>query len=149
MATPQQAYSLGLNYRSPKYWYVSVNGNYFDQMWLGFDPLRRTYAAVEGIDPKDPLYHEIIDQTRLKKQFSLDGSAGYSWLISNRFKEMHKRTFLTFSFNVNNILNNTNIVSGGYEQLRFDSGENNVNKFAPKLFYAYGLNFSANVALRF
>ena len=149
VATPQAAYTAGFNYRSPKYWYVSMNANYFDQMWLGFDPFRRTYAAVEGVDPKSELWHQIIDETQLKSQFSLDGSVGYSWLLSNRFKGLHKRTFLTFSFNVNNILNNTNIVSGGYEQLRFNTGDHDVNQFSPKLFYAYGLNFSANVALRF
>ena len=149
VATPQAAYSAGLNYRSPKYWYVSLNANYFDQIWLGFDPLRRTYAAVEGVDPKSELWHEIINQTQLKSQFSLDGSAGYSWLLSNRFKGLHKRTFLTFSFNVNNILDNKNMVSGGFEQLRFDVGSHDVSEFSPKLFYAYGLNFSANVALRF
>jgi hypothetical protein len=149
VATPQCAYSAGFNYRSPKYWFASVNVNYFDQMWLGFDPLRRTYAAVEGIDPTSDKWHEIIDQTQLKSQFSVDASAGFSWLMNKRFPSLKKRTFLAFSLNANNILNNTNIVSGGFEQLRFDTGEHDVNRFSPKLFYSYGLNFSANLSLRF
>jgi hypothetical protein len=147
--TPQCAYSAGLNYRSPKYWFASVNVNYFDQMWLNFDPLRRTYAAVEGIDPSSPKWNEIIDQTQLKSQYSVDASIGFSWLMNNRFKSLKKRTFLAFSLNANNILNNTSIVSGGYEQLRFDTGDHDVNRFAPKLYYAYGFNFSANISLRF
>lgn len=149
VATPQCAYSAGLNYRSPKYWFASVTANYFDQMWLGFDPLRRTYAAVEGIDPTSDKWHEIIDQTQLKSQFTVDASIGFSWLMNKRFPSLKKRTFLAFSFNANNILNNTNIVSGGFEQLRFDTGEHDVNRFSPKLFYSYGLNFSANLSLRF
>ena len=149
VATPQCAYSAGLNYRSPKYWFASVNVNYFDQLWLGFDPLRRTEAAVEGIDPKSDLWHEVIDQTQLKSQFSVDGSVGFSWLMNKKYKELKKRTIMAFSLNANNILNNKDIVSGGFEQLRFDVGEHDVNRFSPKLFYAYGFNFSANLSVRF
>ncbi len=149
VATPQSAYLLGFNYRSPKFWFASVSANYFDQMWLGFDPLRRTYAAVEGIDPTTKLWHDIIDQTQLKSQFTLDASVGYSWLMNKKFKSLKKRTFLAFNVNANNLLNNTNINTGGFEQLRFDTGEHNPEKFPPRLFYAYGLNFSANISLRF
>ena len=149
VATPQAAYSAGFNYRSPKYWFLSANVNYFDQLWLGFDPLRRTYGAVEGVDPKSALWHEIIDQTQLKSQFSVDASAGFSWLMNKKYKSLKKRTIMALSFNANNILNNTNIVSGGFEQLRFDVGEHDVNRFSPKLFYAYGFNFSANLSVRF
>jgi hypothetical protein len=149
VATPQACYTAGFNYRSPKYWFASMNVDYFDKMYLGFDPLRRTYAAVEGVDPKSQLWHDIIDQTELKSQFSVDASIGFSWLMNNKYKSLKKRTFLAFSLNANNILNNKNIVSGGFEQLRFDTGEHDVNKFSPKLFYAYGTNFSANLSLRF
>jgi hypothetical protein len=62
---------------------------------------------------------------------------------------MKKRTFLVFNVGVNNLLNNTNIVSGGFEQLRFDYGEKNINKFPVKKFYAYGTNFLASITLRF
>ena len=49
---------------------------------------------------------------------------------------------------INNLLNNRDIMSGGYEQLRFDTDTKNVDKFPPKFFYAMGLNFSANLTLR-
>ena len=147
--TPQEAYTIGLNYRSPQYWFVNVNFNYFDQMYLGYDPLRRTAAAVAGIDQVNDAakFHQVIDQTRLDAQYTVDAFAGYSWLMNKRFKNLKKRTFLTFSLGVNNVLNNESIVTGGFEQLRFDVGS--VNKFAPKLFYAYGLNYSAQIGLRF
>ena len=149
VATPQSAYTAGFNYRSPKYWFASVNVDYFDHMYLGFDPLRRTYAAVEGVDPKSELWHEIIDQTELESQFSVDASAGFSWLMNKKYKSLKKRTFLALSINANNVLNNKNIVSGGFEQLRFNTGDHEVSRFPPKLFYAYGINFSANISLRF
>lgn len=147
--TPQQAYNLGLNYRSPKYWYVNVNFNYFDDMWLDFNPIRRTDVAVNGLEPSSPLWHDIVDQVSLPSQYTVDLYAGYSWLMNNKFKSMGKRTFLVFNVGVNNLLNNTNIVSGGFEQLRFDFAEKNIDKFPPKKFYAYGTNFLASVALRF
>ncbi len=149
VATPQQAYNIGLNYRSPKYWYVNLNFNFFDDMWLDFNPLRRTSAAVDGVDPTTKLWSDIIDQTKLKQQHTLDLFAGYSWLMNKRFNTLGKRTFLVLNVGVSNLLNNTNIVSGGFEQLRFDFEEKNINKFPSKKFYAYGTNFSTSLTLRF
>jgi hypothetical protein len=147
--TPQQAYTIGLDYRSPQFWFINVNFNYFDKMYLDFNPVRRTEAAVSGVPEGSELWHQILDQTRLNSQYTLDAFAGYSWIMNRKFKSLKKRTFLVFNVGVNNILNNTNIVSGGFEQLRFDFAEKNVNKFADKRFYAYGTNFFASVGVRF
>jgi hypothetical protein len=147
--TPQQAYTIGLDYRSPKFWFINVNFNYFDQMYLDFNPVRRTAAATSGVEEGSPLWNNIIDQTKLKSQYTLDAFAGYSWMMNRKFKSLKKRTFLVFNVGVNNILDNREIVSGGFEQLRFDFAEKNTNKFPDKRFYAYGVNFFASVGLRF
>ncbi|MBL0357063.1 MAG: TonB-dependent receptor [Chitinophagaceae bacterium] len=147
--TPQEAYSLGFNYRSPKFWYLNVNVNYFDQMWLDFNPLRRTSEAVAGVAEGSYVWHQIIDQTKLKRQFTVDAFAGYSWLLNKSFKSIKTRSFLVFNFGVTNLLNNKNIVSGGFEQLRFDFQDKNVDKFPAKKFYAYGTTFNASIAYRF
>lgn len=147
--TPQEAYTIGLDYRSPKFWFLNVNFNYFDNMWLDYNPLRRTEGAVSGVDPSNPLWNSILGQEKLKSQYTLDAFAGYSWLMNNRFKNMKRRTFLVFNVGVNNILNNKDIVSGGFEQLRFDFAEKNVNKFPARRFYAYGLNYFASIGIRF
>jgi hypothetical protein len=150
VATPQEAYSIGLNYRSPKFWFVNVNFNYFDQMWLGFDPLRHSSLATDNLQGYPDKLAKILQQTKLKNQSTLDAFAGWSWLMNNKFKGLKKRTFMTFSLGVNNILNNRSIISGGYEQLRLSFDPNQAEDiFQPKLFYAYGLNFSANIGLRF
>ncbi|MCW5917508.1 MAG: hypothetical protein KIS82_09205, partial [Ferruginibacter sp.] len=81
--------------------------------------------------------------------YTLDANAGYSWMMNRSFKSMKKRTYLVFNVGVSNILNNKDIVSGGYEQLRFDFAEKNVNKFPDKQFFAYGTNFFASIGLRF
>jgi TonB dependent receptor len=147
--TPQEAYSIGLSYRSPQYWNLNISYNYFDQMWMAISPVRRTEAAVSGVDEGSTKWHEILDQTKLTPQGTLDANASYSWLLNKRYKSLKKRTFLVFNLGISNILNNTDIVTGAYEQLRFDYLEKDVNKFAPKKSFAYGTTFNAGIALRF
>ena len=147
--TPQEAYTIGLDYRSPKFWFINVNFNYFREMWLDFNPIRRTYSAVEGLDPTSDKWHNIIDQQELKPQYTLDMFAGYSWKMDKRFKSLKRNTFLVFNLGINNILNNTNIVSGGFEQLRFDFQNRDINKFPSRKFFAYGINYFASIGLRF
>jgi hypothetical protein len=59
-----------------------------------------------------------------------------------------------FNVGLNNLLNNQGIVTGGFEQLRYDpqlaaTDPLQVGKFPPRLFYAYGINFFSSVTLRF
>ena len=149
MPTPQESYTAGFEYRSPNFWFVNANVNYFRKMWLDFNPLRRTAAAVDGLDPKTELYLGIIDQTQLDDQYTVDVFAGYSWRVNNRIKSLKKNTLLFLNLGINNLLNNKKIISGGYEQLRFDFEGKDINKFPPKYFYSYGLTFFASVGLRF
>jgi hypothetical protein len=148
-STPQEAYSLGLTYRSPNFWFVSLTGNYFDQMWLDFNPLRRSYAAVQDVEYKSDKWNQIIDQTRWNGQYTLDFFAGYSWKLPRKYRVNGKSMFLVLNAGVNNLTNNQNIITGGFEQLRFDFDNKDVNKFPPRLFYAYGLNYFLSATVRF
>ncbi len=149
LPAPQECYTIGLDYRSPKFWFLTVNLNYFDRMFMDINPVRRTQTAVDGLEPGSLAWYRTIGQTRLPEQYTVDVFAGYSWLMNRRFTGLKKRTFLVFNLGINNILNNENIVSGGFEQLRYDFAEKNVNKFPDRRFYAYGLNFFASMGLRF
>lgn len=153
-STPMEAYSLGATYRSPKFWFVSLTGNYFDQSYLSHNPLRRTWDALKFEAPGSAGYNEIFNQTKFDSQYTLDFFGGYSWKLPRDFEINHKPTFLVFNAGVNNILNNKEMVTGGFEQLRYDAQTASgdpvaVGKFPPRLFYAYGLNFFASVTLRF
>ncbi len=150
--TPQEAYSTGITYRSPKFWFVSLTGNYFNQMWLDFNPLRRTYAATDGVtDVNSEKGHAILDQVRLDHQYTVDFFGGYSWKVPHTY--ISKRpVYLSINAGVNNLLNNKNIITGGYEQLRYDfsaSTEQNLSRFPPKYYYAYGMNYFISLQLRF
>lgn len=147
-STPQEAYSLGITYRSPKFWFISLTGNYFDKRWLDFNPIRRTEAAVQDVDPKSQLWHEIIDQTELPSAYTVDFFGGYSYKI-NRTAQKKKPMYLVLNAGVNNLLNNKDIISGGYEQLRFDFDTRDPNQFPAKYYYAYGLNYFISLTIRY
>ena len=153
-STPMEAYSFGATYRSPKFWFISLTGNYFDQSYLSFNPLRRTWDALKFSAPGSTAYNEIFNQTKFDAQFTVDFFGGYSWKLPKDFEVNKKPTFLVFNLGVNNILNNKDIVTGGFEQLRYDAQTSAsdpvlTGKFPAKLYYAYGLNFFASMTLRF
>ena len=153
-STPMEAYSLGINYRSPKFWFVSLTGNYFDESYLSINPIRRTWEALQFVQNDKAGYDEIFNQTKFESNYTVDFFGGYSWKLPRDFEINRKATFLVFNVGVNNLLNNKDIITGGYEQLRFDAQTSSsdpvqAGKFPPRLFYAYGLNFFASATLRF
>lgn len=142
--SPENAYSIGINYNAKDFWQLHINANYFDNSFLSFNPARRTLPAVDQVD--DPAQREaILSQEKLDGQFTLDVSGGKSWKLKNT----KKNTFIILNVGINNILNNTDFVTGGFEQLRFDFVDHNPDKFASKYYYAFGTNFFASVTLRF
>ncbi len=138
--TPQTALSAGLKFNY-KYWFFDVNGNFYDNGWLDFNPERRTQLAIKGLGPEDPLIKTITEQQELKGGFTLDASLGKSFRIKSK-------VYLNVNFSVTNILNNTNIQSGGFEQNRFDFDTKDISKFPPKYYYYYGRTFYLNIGIR-
>lgn len=136
---PQSAASVGLKYSGKKYWFAGVNFNYFADIYLDPNPDRRTEEAISNFVESDPQYLETIQQTKLDNGYSLSLFAGKSFKISNYF--------LNINVNINNLTNNTSFITGGFEQLRFDSQK--INKFPPQLGYMYGLNYFIMATLRF
>ncbi len=151
---PELATTLGFSYFHPSYWFVDVNLNYFAGTYLDFNPLRRTGAALEGLDPANEedaaLISDIYDQEQLNGGLTIDFSVGKSIRIDYKY-------FLNINLSVSNLLNNTKLATGGYEQSRFktvDDDGNDVrgiylNRFPAKYFYAYGLGVYLNVGFRF
>lgn len=146
--TPQMAMTLGINYRDPKFWFLSVNFNYYDWMWIDFSPLRRTERSVELVEPESELFDKIIRQERVKGQFTIDVFGGYSWLLNNQFKDLKKRHFLVFNVGISNCTNNKNFITGGYEQTRFNLQEKDINSFPAKYYYMYGTTYFVSIAYR-
>ena len=143
--TPQTALALGLEYRSPRYWWVEVTGSYFNDIYLSFNPARRTELAVAGLDPNSPYgsakIAEITNQEKLPEAYVLDIKGGKSWRINDYY--------VSLFFVVSNILDNREVITGGYEQLRFDYDELDVNKFPSVYFYMYGTTYFTSLTISF
>lgn len=144
-STPQLAAALGLNYNI-NYWFFEVTGQYFANSYLDMNPLYRTNFACGGGDgivtPEEVNY--MAAQEKFDPAFLLNLSIGKSWYIGRQYN-------IGFSLNVQNILNNRNVKTGGYEQTRLISsyGKDRYYRFDPKYFYMYGANYMLNIYFRF
>lgn len=146
--TPQDAITVGLNYRAKRFWFINLNANFYDNTYLDFNPARRTEAAVDLVDEYTTQWENIVKQEKADPQFTLDLFGGKSWKLNTYFKSMKKNTFLVLNAGVSNILNNKDQITGGYEQLRYDYVERNPDSFRPKYFYSLGTTYFVNLILR-
>ena len=142
--TPQFANTIGLKYSHPKFWFFEIKLSHFNNSFLDINPQRRTELATMNIGEGDPLIDEITGQTELPSGYIVDASLGKSWRIKNP-----RTMYIGVNLNVGNILNNTELITGGYEQSRFDFDNQNVDKFPPKYYYAYGRTYFLMLSLRF
>lgn len=138
---PQFAATSGFRYNSNKFWFLNVFVNYIDKNYMSFNPERRTESAIANLGEGDPLITEITEQYRFEAGYTVDLSFGKSWKIKNQY--------INLNIGVNNVLNNQELRTGGFEQMRYDFETQNVSKFQPKYFYAYGRNYFAMVSYRF
>ena len=145
-STPQLAADLGLNYRTNSYWFFEVDAQYFANSYLDMNPLYRTDMAVNGPDGKwSPMEVEYMaSQERFDPVFLLNASIGKSWYIDRKYN-------FGFSLNVQNILNNRNVKTGGYEQTRLIDSKTKERyyRFDSKYFYMQGVNYMLNLYFRF
>lgn len=142
--TPQQAGSVGISYNAKNFWFININCNYARRSYISPFWDRRTAESVTDLPIDDPGRIELLREEELPDAFTLDFFGGKSFKI--------KKYFLNLNIGVNNILNNQNILSNGYEQNRIGVDANNnllVSKFPNKYYYAYGINYFVSLALRF
>ena len=152
--TPQQAYSLGLEYRNPKYWWLSANVNYLAKNYIDISPIART--SVFFINPAsgfpfpeatEERGRELLKQEELAPLMLLNLVGGKSWRI---FKKN-----LNLFCSINNILD-TSFKTGGYEQARnanFRQRNQDVSSGTPnfgnKYFYGYGRTYFVSLSINF
>lgn len=150
--TPQQAYNVSLNYAAPKNWFFELSANWMGDAYVDLAPSRHEempdlYTVVkpalgqsyeEAIKEK---ISEITTQEKLKDAFVLNLSIGK--LIYTKWGS------LNFNLSVNNLLNNRNIQTGGYQEGKFDYTTYDVSKFPNKYYYAQGIRVFFNFGIRF
>ena len=149
--TPLTATSLGLSYHQ-KGWFIDVNGNWYDRIYLSYSPCMRYGETLETMGNVDnDGNYEVPGQVMGHGGWMLDLSIGKSIYL--------KRGSLSINLMITNALNNQSIVTGGYEQSRSDytlNAEGSINnvrayKFSqnPKKYYAFGTNGMLNIAYKF
>lgn len=129
---PQTALALGLEYNSSRFWWAGITGSYYDNIYLDFNPVSRT-KDESGYYP----YWEM--QKKADPGYLVDLFLGKSWKIDD--------FYLNLSANLSNILNNRTLMTGGYEQYRFDPDRPEL--FQPRVYYNNGFNYFINLSIRY
>lgn len=153
--TPQQGYSLGFRYNSTKYWWFGANWNYLDDNYLDPSPLLRTERFIQnpvtgtpyaGLDENE--LRRVLAPTKLPSAYFLNANVGKSWRLGAYY------VLLTAS--VNNILDNTKYITGGFEQTRrvtfpgyVEENSREFPLFGPKYWYTQGRSYFVNLQVRF
>lgn len=153
---PQQAYSIGLEYRHPNYWWIGANANYLTGSYLDVSALLRTDnffrnpADISGFpfpEATAQRAQELLKQEQLDDYFLTNLVGGKSWKI--------KKNYLGFFTSINNVFDVT-YKTGGFEQAR-NANYRELNQdvssgtpsFAPKYFYGYGRTYFITVYFNF
>lgn len=149
---PQQAYSAGLEYRDPKFWWISANVNFLSNNYLDVAPLLRTSYYTSQSDeinfPFDPeLSASYLAQEKFNSFTLVNLVGGKTWRIKNKM--------LGLFANINNVFD-IQYKTGGFEQARnasyselFKDHQGPTRSFGPKYFYGYGRTFMVNLYLNF
>lgn len=150
--SPQKGYSLGFEYRDPNYWWFGVTGNFLADNYVDISPSRRTDRFIR--DQYGDLYPQVteeglrrtLQQEKFDDQFMLNANAGKTF----RFGDY----YMGISLTVNNVLDNKDYRTGGFEQLRVANynnaqDEKYMKTFGNKYWYDQGLSYFLNVFLRF
>ncbi len=157
---PQQAYSVGIEYRDPKFWWIGANINYLAANYLDISAVMRTdnFFANDQITIDDQpatnidqdLARRYLKQERFKDVSLVNLVGGKSWRVSKK-----NRNTAGFFASVNNVFDIT-YKTGGFEQGRNANfvqvdrdHQGGVRSFGPKYFYGYGRTFFLNLYYNF
>ncbi|PZR10333.1 MAG: TonB-dependent receptor, partial [Flavobacterium psychrophilum] len=147
---PQQAASLGIEYRDPKFWWVGANANYLGANYIDVSALLRTdnflidpETGHQFIEATDERTRQLLKQEKFDDFFLFNLNGGKSWKIGN--------STLGFFASINNVFNTT-YKTGGFEQAR-NANYRQLNQdvssgtpaFGPRYFYGYGRTYFVNL----
>jgi hypothetical protein len=158
--TPQQAYSLGLEYRDPKFWWIGANVNYLADSYMDISAIMRTDnffnndqifiddLPFDNID--EDLAREYLKQEKFESFYLVNLVGGKSWRISRK-----NRNTVGFFASINNVFD-VQYITGGFEQGRNANYSQvqqdyagDTRSFGPKYFYGYGRTYFVNFYLNF
>lgn len=145
--TPQAAFNIGIDYQAPKMWFFNINGSWMGDSYVMLAPthheaLPELWQQYPDMAALEDAVIGLSGQDKLKNAFVLNLSIGKVLYVNRKLS-------LNFNLNIDNVLNNRNVMTYGYQQGRFDYKEYNANKFENKFSYAQGIKVMFNVGVRF
>lgn len=145
--TPQQAYNVGIDWAAPGMWFFNINASWMGDSYVDISPVRHEampnlWKVCSSQAELEHIISVITTQEKLKNAFVLNASVG-------KLIYLNRQVSMNLNLNVENILNNKNIMTGGYQQGRFDYTNFNVGKYPNKYYYAQGIKVFANVGIKF
>lgn len=139
---PQQAFHVGIQYRSSGGWMFNCSINFLDQRWINIQPLRRTASAIASL-PTGQSPEKWVQQEQLPSVGLLHGLVGYHWRVSKIGEHpVQMRCFIS----IRNLPGN-NLLTGGYEQQRMNHGSDGQNLFPNKYFFTTGRYLTASLQI--
>jgi hypothetical protein len=144
--TPQTALSLEFDYAAPGYWFFNLGCSYYDRNYVELSPIRHTAEILDFTADSEEAYmalaKKITEQEKFDAGYMVDASIGKSIRLKNG-------NLVNFNLQFANLLNNTTLRTGGYQQGRFDYTNYNVDKFPSYYYYAQGFNCYFLVSYKF
>jgi len=150
---PQQAYSLGFEYRDPKYWWFATTANFMSNAYIDVSPLTRTknfFLDTDGLpfpDYDPTLAKELLRQEKFDSYVVFNAVGGKSWKVGDRY--------ISLFVSLNNLLDKQ-FKTGGFEQGRNanyqslkEDRSTPKRRFGPKYWYGRGTTYFLNLSLRF
>jgi hypothetical protein len=139
--SPQMVTGMGYTYNAKKFWFAGFNFNHIDHIYIEPNPDRRTAESAGKFQVNETEQAlEVIGQERLPSYYTLNLNGGKSFRIMRKY-------YLRFNLSINNLLNNRNIRTSGFEQLRWDTA--NLSQFDNKYYYMTGATYMAIVNFSF
>ena len=152
-AGPQQAASIGFEYRDPNYWWFGTTANFFSNTYIDVSPLTKTqnfYLDTDGLpfnNYEPELARELLRQERFDDYMVINAIGGKSWKIGDKY--------ISLFVSLNNIFDQK-FKSGGFEQGRSanyqslqEDSQNPKRVFGPKYWYGRGPTYFLNLNYRF
>ncbi|MBQ6166456.1 MAG: carboxypeptidase-like regulatory domain-containing protein [Muribaculaceae bacterium] len=147
--TPQECYSLAFNWAGPHMWFVELNGSWMNRSYVSMSPIRHElqeefFFLANTEDEIMALIKDFSAQDKLNEALIINASIGHVIYLN-------RTASFNINLNLNNILDNRNIQTGGYQQGRTDTNDytNTSTKFPNKYYYGQGFKIFLNLGLRF
>jgi hypothetical protein len=138
---PQAVAGAGYRFTGRKSWYFSLSLDYAARIYVQPNPDRRTSEATAKYTTGEAeLAQRVVAQQQLPSYYFVNALAGKSFRIARKY-------FLQTNMSVNNLLNRTDIMVSGFEQMRWDQAE--LEMFPPKYSYMNGISLLLSISLNF